>query len=62
MKITNKKNWFKKIAKNYIFTLYLVDFSFLLLDDNKEIVKKFQIVGKTTIEIEENIEKIQLDN
>jgi len=49
--------WFQQNDNNYILALNLVDFTFLLLADNKEIVKQFQIEGKTLTEIEENVEK-----
>jgi len=49
--------WFRQNDNKYILALDLVDFSFLLLADNKEIVKQFQIEGKTISEIEGDIEK-----
>ena len=47
--------WFQQNDINYILALNLVDFSFLLLDDSKEIINQFQIEGKTVVEIENDI-------
>jgi len=49
--------WFQQNDNSYILALDLVDFSFLLLADNKEIVKQFQIEGKTLIEIEDDMKE-----
>jgi len=47
--------WFQQNDNDYILALNLDNFSFLLLADNKEIVKQFQIEGKTLVEIEKDI-------
>jgi len=49
--------WFQQNDNKYILALNLVDFTFLLLADNKEIVMQLQIEGKTLTEIETDIEK-----
>ena len=47
--------WFQHNDNKYMLALNLVDFSFLLLDDNKEIINQFEIEGKTIVEIEKDI-------
>lgn len=47
--------WFEHNDDRYIFALQLVEFSFLLLAEDKEIVKSFPIEGKTTSKIEKEI-------
>lgn len=48
--------WFEHNDDRYIFALDLADFSFMLLADDKEVVKSFTIEGKTISEIEIEIE------
>ncbi len=47
--------WFEHNGDRHIFALQLTDFSFLLLAEDKEIVKSFSIEGKTTSKIEKEI-------